>query len=405
MAFFNRPVRLLTLALLFMLLAFVAYTNYYSFSSHFVDTGSRTTEDLDTRRPYPTFKRPKSFPPTYNIRWAWDDVEIKDMRHPNHKFKAALMTFVRNDQIDRIRFTVRSLEDSFNRDRGYPYIILSDQELSDEFKEKVAALTKATVLFPGIPDDLWGYPDHTDQNKAAKAREDMSGIIFGGSEDYRFQSRFMAGPVFDHPALKELDYYWRFEAGSEYLCPLDFDPFQYMHDNDKKVTFSISLFEYNETIPNIWPNVKEFMDANGELVAVGKSKDGALNFIKTEEGGYNLCHFWSNFQIASLAFFRSKAYKAFFDHMDRANGIFYERWGDPIIHTIAAVLLLRKDEIHHWEDIGFRIDSFIHCPNSRKGSSSIPSGDGSQGWHRCSCKPQENFDWNSYSCLNKWQSA
>lgn len=402
MALFNRPVRLLTLTLLFSLLAYIVLTSYDLFpGSHLVDTEN---EHLDHRRPYPTFKRPKSFPPSYNHHWAWNNMEIKDIRHPNSNFKAALVTFARNDQLAKTRFTIRSLEDSFNSERRYPYIILSDQELTDEFKQKVAALTKATVLFPGIPDEFWGYPAHTDLNKAAKAREDMKNIIFGSSEDYRFQSHFMSGPLFDHPALKEFDYYWRFEAGSEYLCPLDFDPFQYMYDNGKKMSFSISLLEYQETIPTMWTTVNEFINANKDLIVGGKSEGGALDFVKTEDGNsYNRCHFWSNFQIASLAFFRSRAYRAFFNHIDKSNGIFYERWGDPIIHTMAAALLLRKDEIHHWEDIGYRVDSFLHCPNNKNGRLGVTAGDGSQGWQRCSCSPQRNFDWDSYSCLKRWQ--
>jgi alpha 1,2-mannosyltransferase len=395
MALFNRPIRLLTLALLLSLLAYISYTNYHTISNE---------SKPPARIPYPTFKRPKSFPPIYNHRWAQDDLEIKDMRHPNRKLKAAMVTFVRNGQLEKTRYTIRSLEDSFNRDRNYPYVILSDQELTDEFKEKVQAMTKATVLFSDIPDELWGYPAHTDQNKASKAREDMADTISGDSEDYRFQSRFMSGPLYDHPAIKELDYYWRFEVGSEYVCPLDFDPFQYMHDKGKKISFSITLFEYKETIPTIWKTVNEFIEANGEL-AVGNKKDGAMNFVKTEDGDYNLCHFWGNFQIASVAFFRSKGYKAFFNHIDQSNGIFYERWGDFVIQTLAAVVLLRKDEIHHWEDIGYRIDNFLHCPNDKNGRFGVSTGDGSQGWLRCSCKPHENFDWNSFSCLRQWNSA
>ena len=36
-----------------------------------------------------------------------------------------------------------------------------------------------------------------------------------------------------------------------------------------------------------------------------------------KEGEYNLCHFWSNFEIADLRFFRSEAYSQFFQSLDR----------------------------------------------------------------------------------------
>lgn len=40
---------------------------------------------------------------------------------------------------------------------------------------------------------------------------------------------------------------------------------------------------------------------------------------------YNMCHFWSNFEIARLDWFRSKEYQEFFDMMDRSGGFWMER--------------------------------------------------------------------------------
>ena len=40
---------------------------------------------------------------------------------------------------------------------------------------------------------------------------------------------------------------------------------------------------------------------------------------------YNMCHFWSNFEIARLDWFRSKEYNEFFEMMDRSGGFWMER--------------------------------------------------------------------------------
>lgn len=40
---------------------------------------------------------------------------------------------------------------------------------------------------------------------------------------------------------------------------------------------------------------------------------------------YNMCHFWSNFEIAKLSWFRSKEYNDFFEMMDRSGGFWMER--------------------------------------------------------------------------------
>lgn len=83
------------------------------------------------------------------------------------------------------------------------------------------------------------------------------------------------------------------------------------------------------------------------------SPDNGLSFI-SDNGGltYNRCHFWSNFEIGNLDFLRSKAYIDYFNTLDRDGGFFYERWGDAPVHTIGAALLLPKDQLHFFEDIG-----------------------------------------------------
>jgi mannosyltransferase len=40
---------------------------------------------------------------------------------------------------------------------------------------------------------------------------------------------------------------------------------------------------------------------------------------------YNMCHFWSNFEIARLDWLRSKEYNDFFEMMDRSGGFWMER--------------------------------------------------------------------------------
>lgn len=46
------------------------------------------------------------------------------------------------------------------------------------------------------------------------------------------------------------------------------------------------------------------------------------------------CSVWSNFEIADMRFWRSKAYSDFFEFLDQKGGFFYERWGDAPVHSI-----------------------------------------------------------------------
>jgi len=120
-----------------------------------------------------------------------------------------------------------------------------------------------------------------------------------------------------------------------------------------------------------------------------------MGFI-SDNGGedYNLCHFWSNFEIADMSFWRGEAYTAFTQHLDRAGGFYYERWGDAPVHSIAVSLFAKKDQIHFFDDIGYSHAPFSHCPRNvavRRRS-------------KCTCLPGANFDYNGYSCYPKWQT-
>ena len=73
------------------------------------------------------------------------------------------------------------------------------------------------------------------------------------------------------------------------------------------------------------------------------------------------CHFWSNFEIASLDWFRSIEYRSLFHFLDEQGGFFFERWGDAPVHSLAAALLLDPSEVHHFADFGYVHEPYQYC--------------------------------------------
>lgn len=58
------------------------------------------------------------------------------------------------------------------------------------------------------------------------------------------------------------------------------------------------------------------------------------------------------------------------------------------MHSIAAGLLLKKEEVHFFNDIAYYHVPFTHCPTGEKLRTEL----------RCHCNPKDNFDWKGYSC-------
>ena len=293
---------------------------------------------------------------------------------PGDRMNATFVTLARNSDVWEIAESIRQVEDRFNRKFNYDWVFLNDDDFSDEFKKVTTALVSGTTKYGKIPTEHWSFPEWIDQDKAAKVRETMKEkkIIYGDSISYRHMCRYESGFFFRHPLMLDYEWYWRVEPSVKLYCDINYDTFKFMAENKKKYSFTLSLYEYVETIPTLWDATKFLSDDGGET--------------------YNHCHFWSNFEIGNLNWLRSDAYIDFFTSLDHAGGFFYERWGDAPVHSIAAGLLLQKDEIHFFNDIAYYHVPFTHCP----------TGEQYRLDHKCSCNPKDNFDWNGYSCTSTY---
>lgn len=135
-----------------------------------------------------------------------------------------------------------------------------------------------------------------------------------------------------------------------------------MERSNKTYGFTIAVKELKETVPNIFRYASAYKRLNN-LTSKGlwemfveppeEKKEEELpkddpkykkplpeDILRTEPGAgtlpdvhpeamegevYNMCHFWSNFEIAKLDWFRSKEYNDFFEMMDRSGGFWMER--------------------------------------------------------------------------------
>lgn len=142
---------------------------------------------------------------------------------------------------------------------------------------------------------------------------------------------------------------------------------------------------------------------------------------------FNLCHFWSNFEIARTDLFQNPLYRNYFQHLEDSGGFYRERWGDAPVHSLGAGLMLNLEEVHYFRDIGYRHSGIVHCPRNSpnqlpyvksdnyidglmtpreehfwaqfdKVDASVPGGTGC----RCRCPPYKRESENRSACLKRW---
>ncbi|THU89999.1 glycosyl transferase [Dendrothele bispora CBS 962.96] len=236
---------------------------------------------------------------------------------------ATFVMLARNNDVEGAIRSIRSLEDRFNAKHQYPYVLLNEVPFSDDFKRRLSVITPSHIDFGVIPREHWYQPQWIDEEKASKARErmKMENVKYGDSVPYHNMCRYNSGFFYKHELLQKYKWYWRVEPNVKFHCDINQDPFFLMEQNDKIYGFTIATYEISATIPSLWSHVTEFMKAHPEYIA----QNNSMEFLSSTHGRtYNRCHFWSNFEIADMDFWRGEAYTAFFEHLDASGNFYYE---------------------------------------------------------------------------------
>ncbi|CDZ97036.1 Glycolipid 2-alpha-mannosyltransferase (alpha-1,2-mannosyltransferase) [Phaffia rhodozyma] len=325
--------------------------------------------------------------------------------------KACILILAGNQDDVGLKSSLESFERMFNAQFRYPYVLLSDTQITDEFLTSIKEILHPdAVVESGLisHEQGWGVPDWMDSEAVQEAlkMQKKQGVQHGGEESYHNTYRFYSGPFAVHPLLAKYEWYWRLESDVGFFCKLNYDPFRFMATNSKVYGFNIAMVEQENTIPTLFETVSAYRDNLISTGAIkpnsywsmfeadgrGKHGDGGKP-LKNGNSGYNLCQYWTNFEIGSLNFFRSKQYQELFHHLDQTGNFYFERWGDASIRSLALGLFTNFTQTHYFEDIAYTHHSWMYCPTR--------GGIGCD----CSCPPKvKNIALDeSKSCLSRWQ--
>ncbi|KZV61063.1 glycosyltransferase family 15 protein [Peniophora sp. CONT] len=315
-----------------------------------------------------------------------------------HRANATLMMWAQNIDLTGVLYAVSDVEMRFNRRHGYPWVILGDQKFDANFKWRVQALVSGEVQFGFVKRKDMGQPPWIDNERASEARKKMAKqrIPNGESLAKRNLYRYLAKNFADHELMRQYRYYWRVEPTHQYMCDVDSDPFKLMEQRNTSLGFTITTREYSNTIRTLWQSVTKFVDERPDLIA----DDNMLSFLSPDGATFDACSYWSENEVADLDFYRSKAYSAFFDHLDRAGGFYYERWADSAVHSLGAQILLPKEHTHFFADFGFRTEALNYRPTFQY----CPTDNDVWMREQCICDSRVNYVSWPGSCLARWKS-
>jgi mannosyltransferase len=108
---------------------------------------------------------------------------------------AAFVVLARNQELEGVIQSIKSIERHFNGWFHYPYVFLNDGVFNQTFKDTVLNYTSSPVEWGQISADDWGFPAWVDPKVAKEgiAKQGDQAIMYGGMESYHHMCRFYSG--------------------------------------------------------------------------------------------------------------------------------------------------------------------------------------------------------------------
>ncbi|KAI2633628.1 glycosyltransferase family 15 protein [Hypomontagnella submonticulosa] len=339
---------------------------------------------------------------------------------------AVLVMLARNHELEKANKTITSIEKQFNRWYNYPILFLNDEPWESRFTEVLNKTTRGLATFEVISRAEWTFPEGVDVNAAKQNIKEQgeAGVPHAGEEGYHHMCRFYSGQFYQLDVLKKYKWYWRLEPDVDFNCAITYDPFVQMARHKKVYGFTIALWEVGKSCPGLFRSVADWKEMVGiPTNNLWKAMISAswvpfpfrrfMSWLPNRDAygdAWSLCHYWSNFEIADMDFFRTRAYQDLFDYLDKKGGFYFERWGDAAVHSLAVAMLVDPRKVHHFEDFGYRHAELYQCPANAPGGQ-LPESQllGGGTWSpeqdngigcRCECPGPTPRNYGAY-CINK----
>ncbi len=140
-----------------------------------------------------------------------------------------------------------------------------------------------------------------------------------------------------------LDYMWRLDDDSKIYEPIKHDLFKFMAD--RQLQFGYLTEREDTCVCHLWDKVREYIKITG-------IKPEFFNELSETSNYYN------NFEVSSMQLWRSDEYQHYINYLDKLAGVYYYRWGDAPIKTIAVSLFVPKDKTHVLTGIKYQHQGF-----------------------------------------------
>ena len=265
---------------------------------------------------------------------------------PSDKPKAFIYYLIHRPAMRSLRKSIRALHRNFNNRFHYPIVVFVEPQLDTiadrrRIADMVPANSKSSPPSVYVQVVRFRIPDYVNASLVPR----MAGFgLRKRTIGYRHMCRFHAGGVYEQPIVRSpgLEYGWRLDDDSVIRRPIDYDLFRVMRDGRYQYGYRQINRGWSPVDYALWDAVDRYLDVTPSLTPT---------FYR--QWPKNAARYFNNFEVSDLRVWLSPQYRDYFNFVDRLGGIYYQKWGDAAIKTIAVTLFIPRDRTHRFTSIDY----------------------------------------------------
>ncbi|KAI8376089.1 nucleotide-diphospho-sugar transferase [Radiomyces spectabilis] len=261
----------------------------------------------------------------------------------------------------RFNQSLWSLYENFSKDYpSYPILIFHESPFTPKYQKHYRNMwpSQLDITFYLIEFDLPpSFPRHPPHELGLTSTNRRA---FPG---YNHMIHFFFKDIFDHPAIRDLDYYWRLDHDSEILSPVSVDLFEYMRRHRLLYGYRTVVTDARHVTHGLlsffdrWRRDPSHQSIIPDLTCAALSQKNCLSIPSTlaERNAIQPLMYYNNFEIVHIPTWRSEPMRQLTDAVHDTNMIYWDRWGDaPLRYYAVQTMLDVKSQTMEWCHIRYR---------------------------------------------------
>ena len=255
---------------------------------------------------------------------------------PTDKPKGTIYILANANQFNRPRMLVQSLlklQEYFLKEFLYPVVIFHEENFRGEVSMVRRGSRIEHIYFMEVTFSIPSF--------LTKPVPEFAPCTGRHPIGYRHMCRFHAKMAYEESVFNYVDYALRLDDDSFITGHIHVDLFQQFQDGGYTYGYVFTSLSHEPCTVGLRTAADNYIRDN--KITPTFLNDLPLEFI-----------FYNNFEMSKVSFWKSEEYQKYIDYIDQLGGIYYHRWGDAPVKTLAVAILVPKDQIHHFTDVPYK---------------------------------------------------